>query len=406
MSKVRRSVYVFVHCHDGAFLDVELMLRGTVQLSPRRQLNAISVLRGEELPITREELELLFSIPSDLWVEADPGDGRLRQLARNGLLVSDEDEPELVELRRRDEVLSSSRWNLYGALYHFLTKWRDVDLRGDFADELDPGLDPEVSRELIEEFIATHGPPPPPFHRREGPLAVQELPLSTRQDGLFALLGERKTTRGFDRSSPLTLDELAVVLYYVFGYHGYTREPQDLVFMKRTSPSGGSLHPIEAYPLVTSVEGVEPGIHHYNGHDHTLELVCPLETVEAIELATRFVCGQSYFGCAHVSFLLTARFHRSFWKYRKHQKAYAAILMDAAHLSQTLYLVAAELGLGAYVTVAVNGHDIEERLGLDGVAEGAIAVCGCGRPAPAGWLEPDFVPFTPRETDLTAPPEA
>jgi SagB-type dehydrogenase family enzyme len=100
-------------------------------------------------------------------------------------------------------------------------------------------------------------------------------------------------------------------------------------------------------------------------------------------MATSFMCGQGYFGAAHVSFVLTARFYRNHWKYRQHQKAYAGILMDAAHLSQTLYLVSGEVGLGAFITIAINARDIEERLGLDGVSEGAIAMTGCG-PRAAG----------------------
>jgi SagB-type dehydrogenase family enzyme len=108
-----------------------------------------------------------------------------------------------------------------------------------------------------------------------------------------------------------------------------------------------------------------------------------LDTGEARRLATFFMCGQKYFGMAHATFILTARFDRSHWKYRRHQKAYASILMDAAHLSQTLYLVAAELGLGgAFVTLAVNARDIDQRLGLDGVSEGVVAAIGCGRRAP------------------------
>jgi SagB-type dehydrogenase family enzyme len=79
-----------------------------------------------------------------------------------------------------------------------------------------------------------------------------------------------------------------------------------------------------------------------------------------------------------VSFVLTARFYRNHWKYRRHQKAYAGILMDAAHLSQTLYLVAEELQLGAFITLAINARDIERRLDLDGVSEGVIAITGCG----------------------------
>jgi SagB-type dehydrogenase family enzyme len=148
--------------------------------------------------------------------------------------------------------------------------------------------------------------------------------------------------------------------------------------MKRTSPSGGGLHPIEVYPIISNVSGVPAGIYHYNVREHALALLSELQPREACATATEFACGQNYFGAAHVSFVLTARFYRNHWKYRRHQKAYAGILMDAAHLSQTLYLVSGELGLGAYLTIAINTRDIEGRLELDGVNEGAIAMTGCG----------------------------
>ena len=148
--------------------------------------------------------------------------------------------------------------------------------------------------------------------------------------------------------------------------------------------------------MISNVEGVTPGIYHYNAGDHSLALLKRLTQAEACDFATRSMCGQGYFGSAHVSFVLAARFYRSHWKYRRHPRAYAGILMDAAHLSQTLYLVAAELGLGAFVTIGINGRDIEERLGLDGIEEGVVAMCGCGprspRPSP---LEPVFTARRP-----------
>ena len=100
-----------------------------------------------------------------------------------------------------------------------------------------------------------------------------------------------------------------------------------------------------------------------------------------------------------VLFVLTARFHRSFWKYRKHAKAYGVVLMDAGHLSQTLYLICTELGLGAFVSAAINDRNIEEHLGLDGVEEGAIAVLGCGVPGlPRHSEDPAPEPSVPGET--------
>ena len=167
----------------------------------------------------------------------------------------------------------------------------------------------------------------------------------------------------------------------------------------RTSPSAGGFHPIDAYPVVTAVEGLEPGVYRYDAAGHALALLTPLGADDARALSTRFVCGQTYFGDAQVVILLAARFDRAFWKYRDHAKALAALLMDAGHLSQTLYLVAAELGLGAFVTAAVNNADADRQLGIDGVGEGVLAACGIGRPADEqSPFDPVFEAFVPRAT--------
>jgi hypothetical protein len=60
--------------------------------------------------------------------------------------------------------------------------------------------------------------------------------------------------------------------------------------------------------------------------------------------------------------------------------------------------VCTELGLGAFVTAAVNGANIEEQLGLDPFTEGALAICGCGRPATDEELDMNFEPYVPRDT--------
>jgi SagB-type dehydrogenase family enzyme len=78
----------------------------------------------------------------------------------------------------------------------------------------------------------------------------------------------------------------------------------------------------------------------------------------------------------------TSRFGRTFWKYRNHPKAYRALILDVGHLSQTAYLAATELGLGAFVTAAINEVDIEEAFGLDPLEEGPLAVTGFGPRGP------------------------
>ena len=402
MARVRRSRYVCFFCDDFPFLDVGLLLRGMVEPVTVRQLYALSVLRGEAVPLSAGEFDLATSTPLDDWVEA-VDETAARRLARKGVLLSDENDPELGTLRARHESLERMGWNLEAALYYFLSRWRGIDMRRlagqDEMSELLPPTD-EAVRALVDHL----GPPPPAFSSMKAPLAVRELPLVEREGDLYDVLLRRRTTRSFDRSAPLAQWELAVVLRYVFGYHGYLPLLGQVTTLKRTSPSAGGFHPIEAYPLIMAVDEVDAGLYHYNAAEHALELLAPLGVDEARAAANAFVCGQTYFGDAHVLIVLAARFDRAFWKYRNHRKALTALMMDAAHLSQTLYLVATELGLGAFITAAINNVDIEERLGIDGYREGVLAVCGFGRPAAErSPFDPEFLPFVPRETRPDTP---
>lgn len=331
-------------------------------------------------------------MPTDRWVrDEDVGDpAHLRRLAQQGLLVSDERDDRLAELRARDERLSGTPWYAYAALHRATTAWRDVDV----------AVSAEAPREELAEtlargspaFVERFGPPPPHFHTVGEAIP---LPAADRAGPLFELLAARQTARGFDREASLTAIELSTVLRHVWGCHGTARLGDDLVVLKKTSPSGGSLHPIEVYPLVRAVEGIEPGLYHYSVESHGLEPVERMRADEAEALGNTFLGGQWYFASAQVLFVMAARFDRSFWKYRDHDKAYTAILLDAGHLSQTFYLVCTELGLGAFVAGAINDATIDDRLGLRAFEEGALVVCGCGRPAPSG-LEPRYEPYSPQ----------
>lgn len=383
--RARRTHWAAIRCADGLFLDVEALLHGEARLDREPELRSFSALTGEEHELTTDELELLLTLPAHEWGEsASP---LLDELERKGLIAVEE-----RESARQDARLTDSHWNLFGALYHARGRWSGVDLplhsRGD--------AEAALGESATQEFLARFGPPPPHFHTASNGRDALALPLVERTEGLFRALSRRQTSRTFDDSRPLGLDQLALVLQSVFGARELAEFAEDAVGVRKSSPSGGGLHPIEAYPLVCDVEGVEPGLHHYHVGDHALELVEPLDEQAARELAVAFTCGQGYFGGASVLVVLAARFERSFWKYRWHEKAYAVALMDAGHLSQTFYLVCAELGLGAFVTAAVNNADIDKRLGLDGFAQGSLAICGCGPFAEeAPDLQPPFRPYRP-----------
>jgi putative peptide maturation dehydrogenase len=372
MARIKRPRYVCFFSEDFPFPHPVELLRGGVEEIALRQLYAFSILLGETVELSSDELELVLATPSGDWVDAEDEE-RSRSLARRGVLLVDDADGELAELRRRDERLAELNWNLESAVYHFAARWSGEDLREDAADLPPPGAD------AVRAFVDEYGMPPPAFRSCDGDRV--ELPALERDGQLYDALMRRRTTRSFDVERLLSVDDLAVVLRYVFGYHGHARLFGEITTLKRTSPSAGGFHSVEAYPLLLRVDGMSPGLYHYDGRDHVLESVASIALDEGREVAAQFVCGQSYFADAHALVVLVVRFERAFWKYRDHQKALAAVLMDAAHLSQTLYLVCTELGLGAFVTAAVNNADIDERLGLDGYGDGTVAVCGFGIPA-------------------------
>jgi putative peptide maturation dehydrogenase len=319
------------------------------------------------------------------------------RLVDAGLLL--DDGPEHEAHRQADAEIGGGGWHVYAALAHAMSRWRGVD--AGLGEGEGAGALPADVTDLTQEFLEHVGPPPPHFVPHRAGASAIELPLVDPDERIASLLLARRTTREFDHDAPLRLDSLSLLLRWTWGCHGYSRIADELVALKKTSPSGGGLHPIEVYPLVLSVDGVEPGLYRYRPDDHALELRENLTVGDARELASLFTARQGYLAAADVLFVMTARFPRNYWKYRAHPRAYSVLLMDAAHLSQTFYLLCAELGLGAFVTGAINSADIDERLGLAPFVEGALAICGCGTPgAPTLGLDPEFLPYVPRQTRI------
>jgi len=161
MSQVKRTRYLFFTIDDTPLLDIALLLRGQVSLELAKQVYAISLLQGREYPITLNELRILFEIPSDEWISTSEAIERyhtdlemLLRFARQGLLLSDEGDELFIELRNRDEKLSLTRWDVYAALYHLMTKWHDVNVDAHFPidqqewEEYNARID-----EVYKEFI-------------------------------------------------------------------------------------------------------------------------------------------------------------------------------------------------------------------------------------------------------------
>ncbi|HUJ29651.1 MAG TPA: SagB family peptide dehydrogenase, partial [Candidatus Acidoferrum sp.] len=154
-------------------------------------------------------------------------------------------------------------------------------------------------------------------------------PPRTHGEFARALLG-RHTWRRFSRQ-PLSLSDLGTLLGLTWGVREWVSVPGVGRLALKTSPSGGALHPIEAYVLARRVKELAPGLYHYNSERHHLELLRRGATSRQV---TGYLAGQWWFSNAAALILMTAVFPRTQWKYHS-PGAYRVVLTEAGHLCQT-----------------------------------------------------------------------
>ena len=296
----------------------------------------------------------------------DFGAARIERLRTLGLLL--DDGPDHAEWRRRDARLREAGWWGPAAVAQVFGRWDGVDVAKMEAVE---------GRRTVHALIRDHGLPPPECLSLRTPGERIALPPPAASP-LDDLLGRRVTCRNFDVAAWLPADAFAQVLHRAFAAQGRIEVAPGASMLKKHSPSGGGLHPIEAFVLAQRVDGVAPGLYHYHCLAHALEPMARLSPDEATAAAAELVAGQPWFAGAPALVLMAARFPRNSWKYRGHPKAWKAVQLDAGHLSQTLYLAATERGLGAFVTAAINDACAERLFGLDGLDIGPVVVSGFG----------------------------
>jgi putative peptide maturation dehydrogenase len=367
--QVRRCAVLFLEPREEVGFDLNELLSGGNGLRRDLRWLALAPHRDAEVEVDAAERELLGELSPSEWIDAaelhaHPA-AAIERMLREGLLVADDGAHDAW--RERDEALRGTYWHPLTAAMHAFTRWRDVDA----VKNMDASHT-TTAREMRE----TLGVPPTESVRRVDPSQALPLPRAPRNE-FDALLSRRATCRNWDAARPLPYALFAQMLERVFSAQGEVRTCEDMAFFKKTSPSGGGLHPIEAYLIVQNVEGVAPGLYHYQARDHALE---PLPTPQGPlrDLVMNAVAQQHWFADAHTLVLLSPRFERMYWKYRQHAKGYRVVTLEAGHFSQTLYLSATELGLGAFITGGINDVVLEQAFGLDPISQGTLAICGFG----------------------------
>jgi len=280
----------------------------------------------------------------------------ISQLVKHGLLLR-KGSPEAVQDSRIAQEWSD--WLPEGS-FHFSTK------DAPYIDRSGWSLD------RLKSIMPTT--PQPKFVKTVRGVAKVQLPAGPSSDSEFLrVLMTRKTHRRFS-DKKLKLEAVSQLLSLVWGVKGYLYSPRFGKLFHKTSPSGGARHPGEVYLMALHVEGLRPGLYHYQPATHQLEVI---STNASREKAWLYCARQHFVRNAAALFLMTAIFPRTMWKYQ-HARAYRVVLLDAGHLCQTFCLVATWLGLAPFCTAALKDTLIEQDLGIDGIRESVLYVAGVG----------------------------
>jgi SagB-type dehydrogenase family enzyme len=214
-------------------------------------------------------------------------------------------------------------------------------------------------------------PQPSPYKRYPAAVTVH-LPRPAERFGpsLPEVLARRRSVREYARR-PLGLGDLSSLLAYSAGI----TDARDPALAFRAVPSSGALYPIELYPVVFDVEGLESGVYHYGVERHELALLASGDFRREVFLAA---LSQEMIGGAGLVVVMTAVFARVQWKYLDRSYRYA--LLEAGHLGQNVYLAATALGLGPCGIGAFFDDDLNRLLGVDGHDEAAVYLMAVGVP--------------------------
>lgn len=194
--------------------------------------------------------------------------------------------------------------------------------------ELVLGEGRRVARKRIERLMRLDAAGSHQWHERE-PIAQPggQMPSEARRTG-----GWYEHTRRSEPLRPAVSAKRWIVAGFCWAASGCAALPTLL----ETSPSGGARHSIEVYPVALRVDGVDPGVYHYEPVRHRLTQLSAAPVAELADIVTT---------------------------------CFAELLLDAGHLGQTFHLACTALGLGPVTSSDLAESVIEAVLGIDGITE-------------------------------------
>ncbi len=225
-----------------------------------------------------------------------------------------------------------------------------------------------VGREFWENYLGVCSEILNKIHETKLPDCLQQIDLPVANEmhyDFHTLLKKRRTIREFYNQT-VSLQYLTDILYTTFGefHDGFEEKYLDVektLSWRRSSPSAGGLHPIDAYVFVHNVEGLSQGLYFYDCRANNLRLI-KLKDYEKQFLDV--FMGQYFYQNAAFHILTVGNLKTVAAKYA-HSRAFLFPYIENGHLVQTAWLSAVAFGLKGWMTCAFSDEFFVKELGLE-----------------------------------------
>jgi|GEM_PF-3576091 len=131
---------------------------------------------------------------------------------------------------------------------------------------------------------------------------------------------------------------------------------------------------LETYVYAFDVEGLIPGLYHYDVRRHRMVLL--RDQIDRREVSTMCI-GQGWARGGAISLLITGVWDRYMFRYR-HARAYRNLLINCSELAQKYIVLATALGLRTFLTPNILSDVSTQALGLDEYSEGVLYAVSAG----------------------------